>query len=352
MTVINDTWRFLVQRKLWPVAILLVAAAAAVPMLLGKQPSAPAAPASTAAVKSDDSTLTTQPIVALASDGDRAGRRHVLGSPKDPFKPNATPTPTPKPQNPSSASVTGGAAPANSTTTPAGTAVTTPGSPVGAPSVPGFTTPLAPVTPKKHYELYELTVRFGASADATPERKDVKRLEALPSADEPVLIYLGVLKDQKTAVFMVDSGVDAQGDGTCKPSRATCETIQLKEGDTEFFDVPSDSGDGSDSASATPSAQYELDVVKIRKTTTTSAKQANKSLARVSKAGRQILRARIAGDGPLHYRYDKTSGQLEALTSKAYKAVVAKVAKVAEVAKVAKAAEAAKAAANVRVGRF
>jgi hypothetical protein len=340
MTVINDTWRFLVQRKLWPVAILLIAAAAAVPMLLGKQPAAPAAPAATAAVKSDESTLTTQPIVALASDGDRAGRRHVLGSPKDPFKPNATPTPTPKPEAPTSVAPTGGAAPKDG---PAGTStpVSTPGSPVGAPSVPGFTTPLAPVTPKKHYELFELTVRFGASADATPERKDVKRLEALPSADEPVLIYLGVLKDKKTAVFMVDSGVDAQGDGTCKPSRATCETIQLKEGETEFFDVPSDSGDGSTADSATPSAQYELDVVKIRKTTTTSAKKANQSLARVSKSGRQVLRARIAGDGPLRYRYEKRSGLLERLTAKAYKAAVAKVAKVAK---------AAKAAGNVRVG--
>ena len=31
MSVLNDTWRFLVQRRLWPVAILLIAAAAAVP---------------------------------------------------------------------------------------------------------------------------------------------------------------------------------------------------------------------------------------------------------------------------------------------------------------------------------
>jgi hypothetical protein len=345
MTVINDTWRFLVQRKLWPVAILLVAAAAAVPMLLGKEPAAPAAPA-TAAVKSDDSTLTTEPVVALASDADRAQRRHVLGSPKDPFKPNATPTPTPNPAAPASpaapstgqvvaTAATGGGAPVSTPAAPAGP----PSVPAGAPSVPGFTTPMAPVTPKKKYELYELTVRFGASADTAPARRDVKRLEALPSADEPVLIYLGLLKDNKTAVFMVDSGVVAQGDGRCRPSPSTCETIRLKEGETEFFDVPSESADGS--TDSTSSAQYELDVVKIRKTTTTSAKKANKSLARVSKAGRQILRARIAGDGPLRYRYDRRSGQLERLTAKAYKAVVAKVAKVAR---------AAKAAGNVRVG--
>ena len=221
MTVLNDTWRFLVERKLWPLAILLIAAAAAVPMLLAEEPAAPAAPA-VAAVKSEESTLTTEPIVAIASDGDRAGRRHVLGSPKDPFEPNATPTPTPTPE-PAATPASGG------TQTPSGgtgAPVTSPGSPVS----PGFSAPIAPVTPKKEYELFELTVRFGASEEGQQPRKDVKRLQALPSSVEPVLIYLGVLKDHKTAVFIVDSGVVAQGDGSSKPSRHTCETIHLNEG--------------------------------------------------------------------------------------------------------------------------
>ena len=59
---------------------------------------------------------------------------------------------------------------------------------------------------------------------------------------------------------------------------------------------------------------------------TTSAKKAAKSLARVSKSGRKILRARVAGDGPLRYRYNKRSGRLEKLSRKAYKAVIAKAA--------------------------
>jgi hypothetical protein len=313
MTVINDMLRFLVQRKLWPVAILLIGAAAAVPMLLSKDP-APAAPAA-AAVKSDDSALVTEPIVALASEGDRAGRRHVLGTPKDPFKPNATPTPTPTPATPK-------AAPAPSEDGSAGAA---PGGTTGAPTAPAFTSPVAPVTPqKKTYEAYELTVRFGSSEGDRPARKDVKRLQALPSNEEPILIYLGVLKDSKTAVFLVDSGIVAQGDGVCKPSRTTCATIRLKEGETEFFDVPADAADGAEPTSA---AQYQLDVIKIRKSTTTSATQARRSLARVSRSGRKILRARIAGDGPLRYRYDQRTGQLEKLSQKAYEAIAAKAAR-------------------------
>jgi hypothetical protein len=321
MSVLNDTWRFLVQRRLWPVAILLVAAAAAVPMLLTEEPPAPA-PAPAVAVKSNkDAVLTTQPIVAPAGDGDRAGRRRVLGDAKNPFKPQVTPTPTPKPQAAKPAAGSEGP----KTETGGGTSAPS----VGGSPAPDTGTPVVPEpTPKKKtYELFELTVRFGPSDGEQPPRRDVKRLQALPSADEPVLIYLGVLDDKKTAVFMLDSGIVAQGDGTCKPSRTTCETIHIREGETEFFDVPSDDGEGDGSEVA--GAQYQLDVVKIRKTTTRNAKQAKRSLARVSKSGRKIVRARVAGDGPLRYRYDKKSGQLHKLSKKAYKAVVAKAAKAA-----------------------
>src|SRR3954465_12453109 len=96
MTVFTDTWRFLVERRLWPVAILLIAAAVAVPMLLGKEPAEPAGPVAASALKSDEgSPLASVPIVAPPGDADASAPRHVLGSPKTPFKPNATSTPDP-----------------------------------------------------------------------------------------------------------------------------------------------------------------------------------------------------------------------------------------------------------------
>jgi hypothetical protein len=315
MSVIKDTWRFLVQRRLWPVAILLIAAAVAVPKLLNQEPPAPAA-APVVAVKGDKkAVLATEPIVALAADGDRSGRRRVLGSSKDPFKPDVTPTPTPKPEAAEKPAATDPAA--------SGDAPSVGGSPAPVTGTPVL--PIAP-TPKKKYELNELSVRFGASSDAaSPPRKDVKRLQALPDSELPVLIYLGVLDDQKTAVFLLDSGVLAQGDGTCMPSRTTCETIHIKEGETEFFDVVTEEEDGSEGEGA----QFQLDVIAIRKKSTTNAKKAKRSLARVSKSGRKIVRARVAGDGPLRYHFDAKSGRLEKLSKKAYKAVVAKAAKAA-----------------------
>ena len=114
-------------------------------------------------------------------------------------------------------------------------------------------------------------MRFGTSEANPLPRKNVKRREALPSSDEPVLIYLGVLKDTRTAVFMIDAGVIAQGDGECAPSSTTCVTIHLKEGETEFFDVPADAAGGTepiapaDGMDATTTTQYQLDLIKIRK---------------------------------------------------------------------------------------
>jgi hypothetical protein len=321
MSVITDTWRFLLQRRLWPVAVLLIAAAVAVPKLLASEPAAAPAPPA-AEVKSDSAAvLATEPIVARAGDADRSGRRHVLGASKDPFKPQVTPTPTPAPATVTSTATTPvtGAGGGSSGGSSAGSTT---------PAAPGTRAPTTPAKPKKKYELNELTVRFGPSdqTGAGPPRKDVKRLQALPSNDLPVLIYLGVLADKKTAVFLLDSGIVAQGDGTCRPSRTSCETIELRAGETEFLDVPADdSGD----ATAAPAAQYQLDVLKIRRTTTTSAKKASKSLARVSKSGRKIVRARIAGDGPLRYHYNSKTGRLEKLSHKAYKAVVAKAARAA-----------------------
>ena len=181
MTVFTDTWRFLVERKLWPVAILLVAAAAAVPFLLGKEPAAPAGPATASAVKSDeDSTLASEPIVAPAGDADRSDRRHVLGSPKNPFKPNATPTPEPTatPAQSGGGTVatvsgatgaTGDAASAAGAPTAPSATPDAPGGTAGMPVSPGLTSPVTPVTPKKKtYELHELTVRFGAGGDTQP----------------------------------------------------------------------------------------------------------------------------------------------------------------------------------------
>ena len=99
MTLITDTWRQLVERRLWPIALLLVAALVAVPVLLASNPApAPAPATTTASTSSDDPLAASKPIVAQATSFDDSSR-HVLGAPKDPFKPAVLPKPTPAPSS-------------------------------------------------------------------------------------------------------------------------------------------------------------------------------------------------------------------------------------------------------------
>jgi hypothetical protein len=283
MSPVTNVWRQLVQRRLWPVAILLIAALAAVPMMLAKDPEPavsppPAAPDTT-------SELATTPIVTQATPADRAKRRKVLGAKKNPFAtakrkdpasaledtegPVVVKTPTGEKSGGDTGSSAGG-------DTSGGSAPST-----GAPA-PTTTTPAAPAPAPRKYAHEELTVRFGGAEDA--KRRSVQRLQALPSAELPVLIYLGVLKDGKTAVFLVDGGVTPVGDGECKPSPDNCETIRLREGETEFLDVKDEAGNVAQ--------QYQLDLIKIHNSSKASASKAGKSrTASTSRLRRSELRA-------------------------------------------------------------
>jgi hypothetical protein len=299
MNVIAVPFRQLVERRLWPLAALLVAALVAVPMLLSKDPAPVAsAPAAVASAQGD-----TQPIVSIGDPAQTENVRKVLGSRKNPFRPaiaakeakpvtDATVAQAPSADTKSDAPATGGAAPA----TGGGGAVTGPPVPVVAPT---------PTTPEKTYELYSLKVRFGdSSADVLPART-VKRLKALPSSEDAALIYLGLLKDRKTAVFLVDGAAKVQGDGRCLPSNADCQTLQMKRGDTAFIDMPGADGEGE--------RQFQLDLVKIRTSETTDAKAAARSYAAEARGGRAALRARVSRARGL--RFDQRIGVLVAPTT-------------------------------------
>lgn len=328
MSVLSDTWRQLVQRKLLPVAVLLVAALAAVPFLLAKDAEPVAAPVTAApkaeTVTASASAATAKPIVSLVEDGERTKRRRVLGARKNPFQPAPVKVARPS-SNSSGANTTG--TPAQTGGTPVETKAGSGGSPVapaGVPTLPTVPTVVTPVAPKKTYELYSLTVRFGDASSTALERMNLGRLKALPSVEEPILVYLGVSQDKKTAIFMVDSAVIAQGDGTCKPHPSNCETIHMQEGETEFFDVTDEKGNVV--------GQYQLDLVDIKTKTTADAAQARKARVKASAAGRVLLEARTSAQGPLRYRYDAKTGTVRRLGEKAFTAAVAKLAAAASAA--------------------
>jgi hypothetical protein len=253
MTAVTNTWRQLVRRRLWPVALLLLAALAAVPFVLASEPEPPPPADPLPALSKGDELA--EPVVAKVAAEDRTRRRRVLGVRKDPFRP-ATPKKakkaksTVKQPKPSS----GHQKPSTTESTPS------PSTGGGGGFVDPAPSTTTPAPPKPHFPAGSLLLRFGnATSDVLPGGL-VRKLEPLPpdGSEEPLLVYLGLTKSKKKAKFLVDAALTPTGDGTCKPHPSSCETIELAAGETEFFDV-------IDSETGEPSAQYQLDLVRINK---------------------------------------------------------------------------------------
>jgi hypothetical protein len=308
MSMITDVWQQLVQRRLWPLAVLLVGALVAVPVVLSKDPAPEPVPASPLpAVSASKDNATADPVVQLADEG-ALRRRRVLGVRKDPFKPAPTPKPKATPTPDSTPAPTGGVT--GGSPTPGGGS-----SPVVGPVSPVYpTTPTAPHK-KKSYPGDSLTVRF-SSGDATGVAKSVLESDqGLPTetADDenPLLVYTGLAKGGKVAVFLVDASVTADGDGRCDGDSDTdCETLYLRAGDTEFLDVTDDAGNVT--------GQFQLDLLAIhpsKKTRAAAAKsakaakaaKAHKHLAKDAKAVTAAI-ATAAGAAAAHQRGDLGAG--------------------------------------------
>jgi hypothetical protein len=275
MSPVTNVWRQLVQRRLWPVAILLIAALAAVPLLLAKDPEPTASPPP-ASSDTDKGELAATPIVAPATDTGNK-RRKVLGAAKNPFGVAK--------QAESGSDAAPDTGPVVQETPSGGTSDGATGSAGGDATAPSTTAPAAPVAPaKKDYEPEELTIRFGDGE--TMERRSLEKLQPLPSAELPAIVYMGVRNDGKTAEFLLEAGVTADGDGECRPTPEQCETIRLEVGETEFFDVTDESGNVTQ--------QFQLDLVKIHNVKKRSSPSRTKSASLKSGPRRTELRS-VAG---------------------------------------------------------
>jgi hypothetical protein len=259
MNLLTDTFRGLIRRRLWPVALLLLAALAAVPMLLAKNPApalAPAVPVTGAAAAAPQAQTA---LVSAGDDAQSGHRRYVLGARKDPFAPK----PLPKAKHHKKAVQKVVTTATTATTTTSGT---TSGGGSGASAPPVSTVPSVP-TPT--YPANSLTIRFGQTTGDLSQRT-LQRDHALPSAYHPVLVFTGLENGGKTAVFMVGADVTKlEGDGRCDPDPTSCDTLRLNAGDTEFVTVGK--------------TQYELDLDKIHASKSSSAKAATARVARRAK---------------------------------------------------------------------
>jgi hypothetical protein len=312
MNAVRGLLRDLVERRLWPVALLLVAALVAVPVYLGRSSSEGnvAPPAATAQARAPASKA------AVTLESDAPDESTAGGHVSNPFKQQHVPKPAA-----TTGAGTGGGSTSTTDTTPAtGTTggsggATTPSTGGGStpstgggstpPTGDGSTTP-SPSTSTKDPLVSHVTLRLGALGALTTF-KDVARLSALPSAAEPQFVFTGVLQDGKTAVLLPSSEIliSEESDVKCKPSNKNCQTLEVAEGDTVFFKLLGDD----------QGVQYQLDVVSVHPKAGGSSNATAAALRRHSKAGSAMLRdARVKGrsafQGAVAYRWLPDQGVL------------------------------------------
>ncbi len=277
----------LVERRLWPVAVVLVIALVALPAIVlgGAEEAAPVTPVPGAQADAGEASAVT---LAAGGDNPRAD-----GSQRDPFtqpevKKAAPVTSDDGPSPASGASVAGSSG--------AGSAGSTGGSspdlglgdigvvPVGGSTGGSSTGSGSTGSPKSDdRDSWHVDLRFGKDG-SVQSKSDVPRLSPLPSTQDPFFVFLGVAADGKTAMFLVSSDAVATGDGTCLPSPENCDRVDMEAGDTEFFDVATPDGKVT---------QYQLDLVRVSRKRAANAAVANAARSRESSAGREVLREAV-----------------------------------------------------------
>ncbi|HEY6758876.1 MAG TPA: hypothetical protein VI318_05275 [Baekduia sp.] len=318
MSFLRNVLHDLVEKRLWPVAVALVAALVAVPIVLGGQSDAGTvastvadAPATTANGLADHRDAARAQVVSLEEQA--AGKVSRPGDVRDPFvqhhQPRLSDAELKAAVKSTAAALSdafGGSSSGSSSSSSSSSSSGTPSAPTGgAPSRPSTPTTPAPTdTTKKppSTDTYRVDVKFGESG-AEKAYNNVARLTPLPSSDNPFFVFLGVGEDKKTATFLINGDVVPTGDGKCTPSKDECQQITLKPGDLEFFDMQSGTAGV---------VQYQLELERIGLAKASSTAAAAKAHARESKAGRDVIRNLVADDPALlsDWNYDKGLGVL------------------------------------------
>lgn len=274
MSFVRNLLADLVAKRLWPVALVLALALVAVPVLLAQ--GVDEAPAPEVQVAQERAVGAS--VIAPAAD---APRRGANPTGRNPFQQRRV-----APEKVTGANVDkdGSEAGGDGYTVGGGADVTG-----GLPAlddidvIPVGGTDSAPLPKPDARESYRVDLRFGQDGTLT-RRNDVARLSPLPSSKDPFFVFMGVLADGETALFLVSSDAEATGDGVCKPSPENCERIELRAGQTEFFDVTTPDG---------ATVQYQLDLVRVSRVRSASPAVASNARTRESSDGRQVLRKAI-----------------------------------------------------------
>ena len=309
--LLNSLKSDLLDRRMLPfLALLGLALAAAVAYaVLGGSSGSSSAPSATvtpavhgaASASLSVSEAAADPHAAVAETTEGARYQHHSGA-HDPFKPLVSA------KTASAKSPTAGATSSASSSTPSSgsTPTSSSGTGSGGGTTPTPTTPTepAPTKPAKPVHVYFVDVLFGL-APTTPGQfsqltpyADLKRLEPLPSASDPRILFAGVSDTGKGAVFALAGEAILKGEGACLPSATQCEAVDLGIGKTEELQYLEATGQ---------TVAYELKVVSISEHQATAAAAAR--LNRRDRKGQALVR-QLSTAVLHHLRFSSAKGVL------------------------------------------
>jgi hypothetical protein len=235
-TTIDD----LIQKRLWPVAAVLLVALVAIPVLLAnpadEQPASPSDPVAPA-VGAGGSLSAFQPAVNTEGKKSSEIRKDLEGfSTKDPFKPQNVGGGGGGPTGGSVEVQAGGDATTSGGSTDPSLADAPPlGTSGGGSSDGGSSTDTSgTTTPQTFYYTYAADVRFGKEGNL--DRKTLSQFRSLPSSQDPVVVFMGVKADGETAIFLQSGAASSTGEGNCEPDD-TCTFLYLKKGDKQRIEA-------------------------------------------------------------------------------------------------------------------
>jgi hypothetical protein len=240
------------ENRLWPLAVGLVVAIAAVPFILTNSAS-PSPVAQAPQGTPPASQATSLPAIDVQTTPSNS---RLTGRGRDPFAQQAsgssptTSTTTATASSSATAGVAGSAATTGSTVpritgAGAGTGATvTP--PTATSTTPPSITESSKPTPTlailKPTQSYHVTLAITNSSGGLDTIDPLERLSVLPSDQQPLLVELGVLQGGKRALFVVEPGTIVSGPGVCTPGPIDCEILSLAQDQTEG--ISSNSGNG------------------------------------------------------------------------------------------------------------
>lgn len=245
-------WSELRAKRLWPVAVLLMVAVIAVPVLLTKSPRQSAlaqAPVPTP----PPSSATTLPTLNVQST---PAHSRINGPERNPFGSAASSTGS------VTAAASAAASTASSVASSAASTVTGGGGTSGAspvtssfspPSSTGSSNPPS-ITPNAHpkpaptglrpTQSYEVSLAMTVSQGGVDTIDSLERDSVIPADTNPRLVELGVLQGGKRVLFAVQPGTVISGPGTCTPGPIDCEILSLGQDQTESVAAQGPTGTG------------------------------------------------------------------------------------------------------------